>query len=365
MDVEKYHNIEEFLNRLSLFNNQWYENGDRQCHWIFRGQKDSTAPLQPAITRNNRYNEIFDFIQEKLLPKNVPDLKAAIINTVQSSIGNSDNIYKERLSEIIKKAFIEIDLIENFVIQANELGFYVPTLKLFHEQYSEISSVEFFYNNVIKFINKFAWLDGRRNVLYESMTPSLYNQIPYKKFIEFDYPEANALAQHHGIPTRFLDWTKNPLYAVFFANEESVKNDTICVWALNTRYISSCLSMGQIKLHKKLPHKGLEFLHYQQGLFTEMIGSEGYYYHHGDWPSLDKYINASDKSENFLKKFELIIHDPDEILSKLNNMNISKIHLMPTYDNIAIEVIRKSNMVANEDSKKKGNFLKRIFNKLT
>src|ERR1017187_7723098 len=96
--------------------------------------------------------------------------------------------------------------------------------------------------------------------------------VAYIKFAPENDWEWMAIAQHHGLPTRLLDWTTNPLVAAFFA-VESASNTDGAIYAYRLRhFINTYETLDPFnpgKLMKKyIPRHITNRITAQSGLFT-------------------------------------------------------------------------------------------------
>ena len=141
-----------------------------------------------------------------------------------------------------------------------------------------------------------------------------------------------ALAQHHGLPTRLLDWTNSPYIACYFAAAWAVsnafkENERLALFALD---LNDIYKVPGIR-HIKVPGTTSVNLSSQAGSFI-LVDNFGY---RGE--PFTSGISLESKLSNqisFLKKVTLPRALAGELLLRCYKFGVSGASLFPGYDGI-------------------------------
>ena len=87
-----------------------------------------------------------------------------------------------------------------------------------------------------------------------------------------DFSAWLTIMQHYGVRTRLLDWSRSPLYALYFAtqNFEKYKEKDACVWLLDTHVLSE---------YVHLEKKNIPYYHVQHNTVKDVIYTAFREYH--------------------------------------------------------------------------------------
>jgi hypothetical protein len=173
----------------------------------------------------------------------------------------------------------------------------------------KIDSLEHYMNEITGFSDVFFYR-GISNIAYDlipsagrfgiedetvqkQFEQSLLNDFKRKAPIYTDKTPTNdidwlILAQHHGIPTRLMDWSFNPMVALFFAVENNIDSDCCIYRSYLTSGLINVTNIDTIFSNQKFAPIIPNFTHSrycnQESLFTLQTN-----------PSIPDYSNISTK----------------------------------------------------------------------
>lgn len=131
-----------------------------------------------------------------------------------------------------------------------------------------------------------------------------------------------TLAQHHGLPTRFLDWTVNPLVATYFACEGDSYEDSAVwvVWGFDEKKAFPNNPMDIDQIFHITPIVISPRIQVQAGEFTA----------HPDGKPIEDHLQENDH----LLKFIIPLRQRIRILLQLDFLGINRRSLFPDLDGL-------------------------------
>jgi len=172
--------------------------------------------------------------------------------------------------------------------------------------------------------------------------------------------EAIFIARHHGLPTRLLDWTANPLFALYFAcnsNRAEDQEKAGTIWAMHRREGTEDQDLDAFRLARcKDEPKLFDYLATDGGKAREpsdairivypfynsprLLAQDGAFTMHSNpWRSIESYECKPFKTRNLdierLYRWAVPADKKVNIVKELSNLGITQRLLFPDLDGVA------------------------------
>lgn len=326
--IDNVNSAESFLN--ALHPSKWTNPDGWESDWMFRGHGDDTWELKPTVHRwdlngNPDVNNETQILLHKMMVGN-RDAVAEIIDYHNSlaekhqwqSLTTEENKNWQSISSLL---FAEYQLLTEFSVLLDQVG--RTTWGYLEEERGDHKYGAYFLNlhDASDHIHLLRHKESRHS---------------WGDFANWREKIAGA-AQHHRLPTRLLDWTKNSSIAAYFAGEGTVTTSKyISVFALRIEPNE----MNRIKI-VNITSDVSDFIQAQQGVFTIDRLADRYFIENGMFPTLNqkvtgfKHMDETVENDYTLKEFRLPVSEVPELMRLLWLQGITRAHLMPNLDNVA------------------------------
>lgn len=306
--------IDDLLQLININNQEmgWVQSETNKLNWVFRGHEEASWKLEPSSVRlDDSWSKIFDKFKRFI----EPDVSTAIKRF------NKDQAWSkfpdERLKSVLYQTAFEEEIVYRFIQLSDSVNLNIP-------KGPSNTSGRKFLNSLCRGSKAFG--DDHNH----------------------NKPTHIALAQHSQIPTKMLDWTGDPLFALFFAleskNDPNSKENAV-IWALDSKVLEKKdAHVFNDDFNNKELFMSVSFfrslmsdilnIRSQNGILQYLGNREKYYLCNGEWPCLEKVLHYEKESNKPLRKIVI----KNEWVSDLNKIlwirGINRAAMMPSFENI-------------------------------
>jgi hypothetical protein len=290
---------EEFVSALRGTAPHW--NGGQRDRWLFRGQRDARWGLVPSALRQN------------------------------APLSYADKSVRGPLPDVREQAALEVRLAYQFLAAADRLGLPVPGDSYFMRSPQ-------------------AWA--------EVIEPA----INWDEWPPDAVTELLAIARHHGVPTRLIDFSHSAMKASYFAasgglawsrasrkRDRPTKTARFAVWAVNLGVLYAIRNGGDATIKVvTVPRAQNGFLHAQDGVF--LLDRNAYVAGNPPtrmeqvflaWEHALKGKGSLSANDYLVMAVTAPVSEAEAVLRILWDEGVDEASLMPTYDNVVRHLERQ------------------------